>query len=59
LRKAEEKEAIVLRYWIEPDSFRVSRVQITDLVHDQTADVRYEERGGPKNTTCPHASASP
>jgi hypothetical protein len=47
LRKAEEKEAIVLRYWIEPDSFRVSRVQIADLMRDQTADVRYEERGGP------------
>ena len=45
LRKAEEKEAIVLRYWIEPDSFLVSRVQIADLVRDQTADVRYEERG--------------
>lgn len=46
LRKAEEKEAIVLRYWIEPDSFRVSRVQIADLVRDQVADVRYEERSG-------------
>ncbi len=46
LRKAEEREAVVLRYWIEPDSFRVSRVQITDLVHDRTADVRYEMRGG-------------
>ena len=46
LRKAEEKEAIVFRYWIEPDSFHVSRVQITDLVHDRAADVRYEMRGG-------------
>ena len=35
-----------MRYWIEPDSFRVARVQIADLVRDQTADVRYEERGG-------------
>jgi len=46
LRKAEEKEAVVFRYWIEPDSFHVSRVQITDLVHDRSADVRYEVRGG-------------
>lgn len=46
LRKAEERDAIVYRYWVEPDSFRVSRVQIVDLVRDQTADVRYEERGG-------------
>lgn len=46
LRKAEEREAVVLRYWIEPDAFRVTRVQIADLVYDQTADVRYEERGG-------------
>ncbi|MEZ4807920.1 MAG: DUF4292 domain-containing protein [Flavobacteriales bacterium] len=44
LRKAEEKEAIVFRYWIEPDSFRITRVQIADLVRDQTADLRYEER---------------
>ncbi len=46
LRRAEEREAIVYRYWVEPDSYRVSRVQVVDLVHDQTADVRYEERGG-------------
>ena len=46
LRKAEDKEAIVHRFWIEPDSFRVSRVQISDLIHDRTADIRYEERGG-------------
>jgi hypothetical protein len=46
LRKAEEREAVVYRYWIEPDNFRVTRVQIIDLARDQTADVRYEERGG-------------
>lgn len=46
LRRAEEKEAVVFRYWIEPDSFQVTRVQITDLARDQTADVRYELRGG-------------
>lgn len=46
LRRAEEREAVVYRYWVEPDGFRVDRVQIADLVHDQTAEVRYEERGG-------------
>lgn len=45
LRRAEEREAIVLRYWIDPEDFRVTRVQIADLAHDQTADVRYEQRG--------------
>ena len=45
LRKAEEKEAVVFRYWVEPDSFLVTRVRITDLVRDQAADVRYEQRG--------------
>ena len=40
LRKAEEREAIVLRYWIDPETFRVARVQIADLVRDQTADIR-------------------
>lgn len=53
LRKAEEKEAIVLRYWIEPDSFLITRVQIADLMRDQTADVRYEERGGPETHHLP------
>ena len=53
LRKAEEKEAVVLRYWIEPDSFLVSRVQITDLVHDRSADVRYELRGGAEDHHLP------
>lgn len=46
LRKAEERDATVQRYWIEPDSFRVARVQIVDLAHDRTAELRYEERGG-------------
>lgn len=46
LRKAEEKETMIMRYWIDPDSFHVWRVQIADLVRDQTADVRYEERSG-------------
>lgn len=46
LRKAEEREAVVMRYWIEPDSFHISRVQITDMLRDRIADVRYELRGG-------------
>lgn len=45
LRKAEERESVVTRYWIDPDSYHVSRVQIIDLARDQTADVRYELRG--------------
>lgn len=44
LEKADERGAIVFRYWLEPDSFRVTRVQITDLARDQQADVRYTER---------------
>lgn len=44
LRKAEKRDAIVYRYWIEPDSFRITRVQIIDLAHDQQADVRYLHR---------------
>lgn len=46
LRKAEERDATVQRFWFEPDSFRVARVQIVDLAHDRTAELRYEERGG-------------
>jgi len=45
MRKAEEREAVVLRYWIDPDDYRISRVQITDLARDQSADVRYSGRG--------------
>lgn len=48
LRKAEEREAIVHRYHIEPDSFRVARVQVVNLMNDRTAELRYEERGGPE-----------
>lgn len=44
LRKATRKDAIVFKYWIEPDSFRVTRVLIVDLAHDQQADVRYSSR---------------
>ncbi len=44
LRKAERHEAMVYKYWIDPDSMRVSRVLISDLAHDQQADVRYMER---------------
>ena len=44
LRRAEKKDAIVIKYWLEPDSFRVTRVLISDLAHDQQADVRYSLR---------------
>ncbi len=53
LRKAEERDATVQRYWFEPDSFRVARVQIADLAHDRTAELRYEERGGPEALLLP------
>jgi hypothetical protein len=53
LRRAEVKEAIVFRYWMEPDSFRLTRVQISDLARDQSADVRYEERSGPEGLNLP------
>lgn len=46
LRRAEERDAVVTRYWIDPDSYHVTRVQITDLARDQIADVRYDLRGG-------------
>lgn len=48
LRRAEERDAVVLRYWIRPGDHRVMRIQVADLVRDQVADVRYEERGGPE-----------
>ncbi|MBK9073588.1 MAG: DUF4292 domain-containing protein [Flavobacteriales bacterium] len=54
LRRAEVREAVVLRYWIEPDSFRVVRVRVSDLVHDQHADVRYEDIGGEDRPPLPH-----
>jgi hypothetical protein len=44
LRRAERKDAVVYRYWIEPDSFLVTRVLISDLGRDQQADVRYLHR---------------
>lgn len=44
LRRAGKKDAIVYKYWLDPDSFRVTRVLIVDLAHDQQADVRYSER---------------
>jgi hypothetical protein len=44
LRRAERKDAVVFKCWLEPDSFRVTRVLISDLAHDQQADVRYSAR---------------
>ncbi len=53
LRKAEEHEAIVLRYWVDPQSYHVTRVQITDLARDQSADVRYELRSDANDSFLP------
>lgn len=53
LRKAEEKEAIVHRYYIEPDSFRVDRVQVVNLMNDRTAELRYEAWSGPDHRQLP------
>ncbi len=44
LARAEEREAVVYRYWLDPDSFLVQRVLITDLAREQQADLRYDER---------------
>jgi hypothetical protein len=44
LRRAERKDAVIHRYWLEPDSFLVTRVLISDLGRDQQADVRYLHR---------------
>lgn len=44
LRRAERKELMVYKYWIDPDSMVVNRVLISELAHDQQADVRYIQR---------------
>jgi len=45
LRQAGRKDAaMVYKYWIDPDSMQVNRVSISDLAHDQQADVRYMAR---------------
>jgi hypothetical protein len=44
LKQAERRDAMVYKYWIDPDSLWVDRVLIIDLAHDQQADVRYLER---------------
>lgn len=54
LRKAGEREAVVLRYWVEPDGFRVVRVLVSDLAHDQQADVRYTDIGTGEAPPFPH-----
>ncbi len=43
LRKAAKREAMVYKYWIDPDSMRVNRVSITDLAHDRQAEVHYAD----------------
>lgn len=44
LRRAGRKEAVVYKYWIDPDRFTVEAVLISDLARDQQAHVRYLER---------------
>lgn len=44
LRQAVRRDAVVYKYWFDPDSFLVNRVLISDLARDQQADVRYIER---------------
>lgn len=46
LRKAEERDAVVYRYWIDPETYRVTRMKITDLARDQSAEINYLERAG-------------
>lgn len=59
LKRAEKRDAVVYRYWIEPDSFLVKRVLITDLARDQQADVRYLHRTVVNGHTLPdHISLS-
>lgn len=59
LRRAVIKDAVVFRFWVEPDSFQVTRILITDLAHDQQADVRYMEHAGVNGRLLPsHVSLS-
>lgn len=44
LRRAERKDAVVHKYWLNADSLWVDRVLISDLARDQHADVRYTSR---------------
>lgn len=44
LRRAERKDLMVYKYWIDPDSLLVDRILISELAHDQQADVRYMDR---------------
>ncbi len=44
LRKAEKRDLMVYKYWIEPDSMALGRVLVSDLGRDQQADVRYMDR---------------
>ena len=53
LRKAGRKDAAVFKYWIQPDSMVVDRVMVTDLAHDQQADVRFFDRTWVENTPVP------
>jgi hypothetical protein len=55
LRKAEERETTVLRYWVDPHLYRTTRVQLVDLARDVGADVRYGDRGGPEDQYLPRS----
>ncbi|MCB0792390.1 MAG: DUF4292 domain-containing protein [Flavobacteriales bacterium] len=55
LRRAEEREAIVFRYWVDPITWKTQRVTITDLARDQQADVRYTDHGVDDGPPYPHS----
>ncbi|HEY0978607.1 MAG TPA: DUF4292 domain-containing protein [Flavobacteriales bacterium] len=44
LRRAGRKDAVVYKYWIDPDRYTISAVLISDLARDQQAYVGYQER---------------
>ncbi|MBX2978550.1 MAG: DUF4292 domain-containing protein [Flavobacteriales bacterium] len=53
LDRAREQDAVVVRYWLHPDDFRVTRIQISDLAREQHATIRYVQRGGPEEGHLP------
>lgn len=55
LRRAERKDPMVYKYWIDPDSLFVERVLISELAHDQQADVRYMQRKTVEDRSIPTA----
>ncbi|MCB9168795.1 MAG: DUF4292 domain-containing protein [Flavobacteriales bacterium] len=55
LRQAEERDAVVFRYWVDPVSWQVLRVTVSDLARDQQADVRYADHGTDDRPPYPHS----